>query len=146
MGRRDKLQAESASFGAETRMGGSSGPDGRKFRSSSAEVPAGFLLDSIFEASGRKIRSWRPEVPVGPEVPVKFQPCSGIRPFPRSNIQYGFDGLSELGRNLGGSSGGRKFRSSEAELPVMGGSSGHQGRKFRPGASSSSFSFSSMLP
>ena len=80
-----------------------------------AEVPVNLGGSS---GQGRKCRSEQAEVPVGAEVPAKFRPCSGIAPLSRSNIQGGFRGLSELGRNVGGSSGGRKFRSPGAEVPA----------------------------
>src|SRR5215203_6515369 len=80
-----------------------------------AEVPADLGGSS---GQGRKFRPWKAEVPARPEVPAKFRSSSEISPFPCSNIQGRFDGLSELWRNLGGSS-------DRAEVLVpRGGSSG----------------------
>ncbi|KAK1628806.1 hypothetical protein QYE76_003121 [Lolium multiflorum] len=133
VGRRVKLHAEKSVVLSSR---------GRKFRPSSRKF-----------GQGRKFRS-------GPEVPArrkfrKFRPSSESRPFPCSNIRGPFRGLSELGRNLGGSS-------DRAEVPVpRGGSSGpmlflragghlggileEYGRKFRSWGGSSGVRCSSVF-
>ena len=101
-----------------------------------------FSLTGSSGGVGRKFRS--------AELPPNFRTSSGIVDLWLSNVQYGFRQIPELGRNLAGTSGHRKFRPSSAPsfveqdncrrrkfrpswpvLPVEAGTSGHPGRNFR---------------
>src|SRR5215204_5349171 len=86
---------------------------GRNFRPPGPELPARFLRDAVkMPSSAQEKASDRNFRPEGPELPPKFRPSSEITRKQHWMLLRGNGRLSELGRNLAGTSGpeDRNFR------------------------------------